>query len=95
MSQLGLLYSDFFKGSSAKLQGGVLEVTTSNQMLLNNANGEELHEIGRLVSEKLGAKVKIQFVPQETAVDDIEQDPLDKLLAKARQLGIEVQNKND
>lgn len=95
VSQLGLLYSDFFKGSSAKLQGGVLEVTTSNQMLLNNANGEELHEIGRLVSEKLGAKVKIQFVPQETAVSDSEQDPLDKLLAKARQLGIEVQNKND
>lgn len=96
VSQMGFMYESFFLDSSAKLSGGVLEVLSSNPLLLKNVKDEELSEIGGLVSGLLGFPVRLKITPQDAPNnEDKEKSKLDKLLGKAKQLGIEVQNKND
>lgn len=96
VSQMGFLYESFFMDSAARLSGGVLEVSSSNPMLLNNVKGEELSEVGEMISGLLGFPIKLEIKAEQTAeTDGEEKSKLDKLLAKAQRLGIEVQNKND
>lgn len=96
VSQMNPMYSSIFSGSSAKLSGSVLEVTSSNRMLLENVKDEELSEVGKMVSEKLGFSVQLKLTAAEIKASSEEnQSKLNRLLEKARQLGIEVQNKND
>lgn len=96
ISQMSPMYSAMFSGSSAKLSGNVLEVTSSNRMLLENVKDEELSEVSKMVSEKLGYSVLLKLTAAEDAPSSpAEQSKLDKLLGKARQLGIEVQIKNE
>ena len=90
------MYSVLFSDSEAKLSGNVLEVTTANRMLLENVKGEELTNVGKMISEKLGFKVEL-ILKEHTEEKENEEalSKVDKLLAKARQLGIEVQTKNN
>ena len=96
VSQMNPMYSSIFSGSSAKLSGNVLEVTSSNRMLLENVKDEELSEVGKMVSGKLGFSVQLKLTAAESkASSEADKSRLNKLLEKARRLGIEVQNKND
>ena len=96
VSQMNPMYSSFFSDSAARLSGSVLEVTTSNRMLLENVKDEELLDVGKMVSEKLGFSVQLKLKAAENnASSEAEQSKLDRLLEKARQLGIEVQDNND
>lgn len=91
VSGMDAMYSAMFANSSAKLDGGVLEVTTGNRMLLENVRDEELANVGKMVSEKLCFPVTLKLRPDDSA-DSAQADlsELDLLLNKARQLGIEV-----
>ena len=95
VSRMNPMYSAMFADSSAKLSGKVLEVTTANSMLLENVRDEELSEVGKMVSEKLGFSILLKLTAAESASSETEQSKLNKLLSKARQLGIEVQIKNE
>lgn len=96
VGQMSLMDSSMFEGSKARLSDGVLEVSTPNPMLLENAKDERLSELEKTVCEKLGYRVRLKLVSAAApAASEEEQSKLDKLLSKARQLGIEVQSKND
>ncbi|MDE6726669.1 MAG: DNA polymerase III subunit gamma/tau [Oscillospiraceae bacterium] len=96
VSQMNLMDSSMFEGSKARLSDGVLEVSTANTMLLENVKDEKLAEVEKTVSEKLGFRVRLKlFSAEAPAASEEDQNKLDKLLSKARQLGIEVQSKND
>ena len=92
VSQMDMMYSSMFSDSEARLSGNVLEVTTANRMLLDNVKDEELIKVGKMVSEKLGFSVQLKLISAESAPpSENEQSKLNKLLGKARRLGIEVQ----
>lgn len=96
VSKMGFMYESFFTDSTAKLSDGVLEVTSSNPMLLKNVKDEELNDVGEMVSGLLGFSVRLKIIEEKTPeTDSEEKSKLDKLLIRAQQLGIEVQNKND
>lgn len=96
VSQMGFMYESFFTDSTARLSDGVLEVSSSNPMLLNNVKDDELGEVGAMISELLGFSVRLKLKKEKAPeTDGEEKSKLDKLLIRAQQLGIEVQNKND
>lgn len=96
VSGMDAMYSVMFANSTAELVGGVLEVSTGNKMLLENVRDEELANVGKMISEKLGFPVTLKLRPDDGADSaQVDLSELDLLLNKARQLGIEVQNKND
>ena len=96
VAQMDQMYSALFSDSEAKLSGNVLDVTTSNRMLLENVKDEELSEVGKMVSEKLGHPVLLKLTAaKDTASSSSEKNKLNGLLEKARQLGIEVQINNE
>lgn len=92
VSKMDMMYSSMFSDSEAKLSGNVLEVTTANRMLLDNVKDEELSTVGKMVSEKLGFSVQLKLTEAKSSASPVsEQNKLNRLLEKARQLGIEVQ----
>ena len=95
VSQMDAMYKAMFDGSEAKLSGNVLEVFTSERMLLDNVKDDELIRVSKMVSEKLGFSVQLKLTETKSEQSEEEQSKLNKLLGKARQLGIEVQIKND
>lgn len=96
VSKMGFMYEALFTDSTARLSDGVLEVSSSNPMLLNNVKNEELSEVGDIISELLGFSIRLKLKKENNpAASDEGKSKLDKLLARAQQLGIEVQNKND
>ena len=95
VSKLNMMYSSMFADSKAKLSGNVLEVLTSNRMLLENVKDGELSDVEKMVCDAMGFRVSLKITKTEAAPTAEEQSKLDLLLGKARQLGIEVQNKND
>ena len=96
VSQMGFMYESFFTDSTARLSDGVLEVSSSNPMLLNNVKNDELNDVGEMISGLLGFSVKLKIKGEKAPETGGEKkSKLDKLLTKAQQLGIEVQNKND
>lgn len=95
VSKLDIMHSAMLAGSTAKLSGKILDVFTSNKLLLENVKDEELVKVEKMICEALGFKItlKINAADDGAPVED-EQSKLDGMLNKARQLGIEVQNKN-
>lgn len=95
ISKMDVFYSTMFAESEAKLSNGILEVFSSNDMLIRSVNGDELSKVEKLVGESLGYPVTLKIIAEKTEQPEEEQSKLDRLLSKARQFGIEVQNKND
>lgn len=96
VSQMGFMYESFFTDSTAKLSDGVLEVRSSNPMLIKNVKNEELNDVEEMISKLLGFSVRLKIIAEKAPETNREEkNKLDKLLIKAQQLGIEVQNKND
>lgn len=101
VAKLGVMHSSMLAGSKARLSGNVLDVFTANKMLLENVKDEELLNVEKMVCEALGFKITLRINadnasnPDGSAPDKENQSKLDSLLSRARQLGIEVQIKND
>lgn len=96
ISKLDIMRATMFAGSKARLSGKILDVFTSNKMLLENVKDEELQRVEEMICEALGFKILLKINAEDGgASDQEEQSKLDSLLGKARGLGIEVQNKNE
>ena len=94
VSKMDMMNAAMFDGSLAKLSGNVLEVFSSNGLLLNNVKDEELDSAEKMISEKLGFPVKLKITAAKS--DDGSEEnksKLEILLGKARQFGIEIQEK--
>lgn len=80
------------EGSAAELENGLLTIRSSNRMLLENVKGDEIPRYEKEISSALGYKVHIKILPlnADSSGDKADKTPLDKLLAKARELGVSV-----
>ena len=82
---------NMLQGSSAMLESGILTITSPNEMLHENVKGGDLKRLEDYVSEALGSSVHIRLIREKAAsVEKAEQTPLEKMFAKAKELGIEV-----
>ena len=91
---MDIMSAALFDGSTAKLHDGVLEVFSSNELLTENAKGEELEKFEKAVTDRLGFPIKLKITAAKPNSDAEEnQSKLNILLSKARQLGIEIQEK--
>ena len=96
VSKLGVMHATMLAGSKARLSGRLLDVFTSNKMLLENAKDEELAKVEEMICGALGFKITLRINAEDGgASEQEEQSKLDSLLGKARGLGIEVQSKNE
>lgn len=96
VSKLGVMHASMLAGSTARLSGKLLDVFTSNRMLLENVKDEELAKVEEMICGALGFKITLRINADDAdAPAGEQQSKLDSLLGKARQLGIEVQNKNE
>ena len=79
-------------GSTAEIKDKTLVIRTQNNMLLNNVKNEELDafrtEISKALGYEIGVIIEREIVPE--ADDESNQSEIDKLLGKAKQLGIEI-----
>ncbi len=79
-------------GSTAEIKDKTLVIRSSNNMLVNNVKNEELDafrtEISRALGYQIGVKIEKETAP--AADDEKNQSEIDKLLGKAKQLGIEI-----
>ena len=81
--------SALLKGSKACIENGLLVITSSNKMLLNNVKDEELTRLENDISQALEARVRIE-IRAENETSGTSDLPLDRLLEKARGAGIDV-----
>lgn len=85
-----IMVSSMFKDSEASLNGNMLVVRSDNQMLLNNAKGEELIRLNGIISNALGFSVSMKIEQKEALEDERKFSPLERAFANARHLGVEV-----
>ncbi|MDE7363024.1 MAG: hypothetical protein K2N38_13945, partial [Oscillospiraceae bacterium] len=92
VSKLDFVTSAMLANSTAQLVNGQLTIRSSNSMLLNNAKGEELSRIEKAVSEALGYAVRLKLEEAQSSPETAEaaKNPLERMLDKARELGVEV-----
>ena len=80
------------EGSKAEIENGILVIRSSNNMLVNNVKNEELDAFRAEISKALGYEIGVKIekeVPSDAEIEN-NQSEIDKLLNKARQLGIEI-----
>ena len=79
-------------GSKAEIENGTLVIRSSNNMLINNVKNEELDAFRAEITKALGLEIAVKI--EKEALSEAEtadnQSEIDKLLNKARQLGIEI-----
>lgn len=90
VSKCDIMVSSMFKDSEASLSGKTLIVRSDNQMLLNNAKDEELTRLNGIISQALGFSVSMQIERREAPENESELSPLERVLANAQRLGVEV-----
>lgn len=80
------------EGSTAEIKDKTLVIHSQNNMLVNNVKNEELDafrtEISKTLGYQIGVKIEKETAP--AADDENNQSEIDKLLGKAKQLGIEI-----
>lgn len=78
-------------GSTAEIKDKTLVIHSANNMLVNNVKNEALDEFRTEISRALGYEIGVK-IEKETPAADTEnnQSEIDKLLGKAKQLGIEI-----
>ena len=69
-------------------------IRSSNAMLLNNVKGDEVLRVEKELADVLGFAPHIRIEKEEARDNGAEQSGLDKLLNRARGLGVEVNIKN-
>ena len=78
------------QGSKAEIENGILIIRSSNNMLVNNVKNEELDAFRAEISTALGFEIGVKIEKEALAEKENNQSEIDKLLDKARQLGIEI-----
>ncbi len=78
-------------GSTAEIKDKTLVIRSTNNMLVNNVKNEELDAFRAEISKALGYEIGVIIEKETLAADDENnQSEIDKLLGKAKQLGIEI-----
>ena len=90
VSKCDIMVLSMFKDSDVSLDGGMLVVRSSNVTLLNNAVDAELTRLNGIISSALGFSVSMKIEKKDIPAEASELSPLDRALANARRLGVEV-----
>lgn len=90
ISKCDFMVKDMFKDSDVRLDGGTLVVRSANEMLLNNVKDEELIRLNGIISTALGFSACMKIEKKEIPVAESALSPLERALANARRLGVEV-----
>ena len=92
VAKCDFMTATMLQGSKAEIENGTLVIRSSNNMLVNNVKNEELDAFRAEISKALGFEIGVKI--EKEAISDAEkennQSEIDKLLGKARQLGIEI-----
>ena len=96
LSQTSYMTALLLDASTASLENGTLIIRSSNRMLLENVKGDEIPRYEKELSAALGYSVHIKILPSENSPDTEEREktPLEKMLNKARELGVSVNIKD-
>ncbi len=96
VSQTSYMTALLLEGSTASLENGMLVIRSSNRMLLENVKGDEIPRYEKELSGALGFSVHIKILPMENVsdTDNPDKTPLEKLLTKAKELGVSVNIKD-
>ncbi len=92
ISQTSYMTALLLEGSTANIENGVLAIRSSNEMLLKNVKGDEIRRYEKEISNALGFSVHIKIMPVQSAANEDKADrtPLEKMLSKAKELGVSV-----
>ena len=94
VSKLDMMTGAMLGGSKARVENGWLIVSSSNSMLLDNVKDDELARVEKELADVLNCTVHLIIEKEESRVEAAaEQSKLNKLMSKARQLGIDVKVK--
>lgn len=92
IAKCDIMTATMLAGSKAEIENGTLVIRSSNNMLVNNVKNEELDAFRAEIAKALGLEIAVKI--EKEALSDAEtadnQSEIDKLLNKARQLGIEI-----
>lgn len=96
VSQTSYMTALLLEGSTANIENGVLVIRSSNEMLLKNVKGDEIRRYEKEISNALGFSVHIKIMPMKTDPNEDQADktPLEKMLSKAKELGVSVNIKD-
>ena len=92
VAKCDIMTGTMLEGSKAEIENGILVIRSSNNMLVNNVKNEELDAFRAEISKALGYEIGVKIekeVPSDAEIEN-NQSEIDKLLNKARQLGIEI-----
>lgn len=92
VGKLDFMTQSMLEGSKAEIRNKTLVIRSANNMLVNNVKNEELDAFKSEISRALGYEIGV-VIEKETvseADDEKNQSEIDKLLGKAKQLGIEI-----
>lgn len=92
VGKLDFMTQSMLEGSKAEIKNKTLVIRSANNMLVNNVKNEELDAFKSEISRALGYEIGV-VIEKETvseADDEKNQSEIDKLLGKAKQLGIEI-----
>ena len=92
IEKLDFMTQSMLEGSTAEIRDKTLVIHSSNNMLVNNVKNEELDSFKTEISKALGYEIGV-IIEKETAPEadsENNQSEIDKLLGKAKQLGIEI-----
>jgi len=90
VAKCDFMTATMLQGSKAEIENGVLIIRSSNNMLVNNVKNEELDAFRAEISKALGFEIGVKIEKEALAEKENNQSEIDKLLDKARQLGIEI-----
>ncbi|MBD5128605.1 MAG: DNA polymerase III subunit gamma/tau [Ruminococcaceae bacterium] len=95
MADIDVALSAMLRGSTVRTNGGRLVIRSSNRMLVGNVKGDELTRVESEISEALGFAARISIEAEETEQSASgELTGIENFLNKARELGVEVNIKN-
>lgn len=89
LEKIGGMNRAMLAGSSAETENGVLVIRSSSHML-NSAKDSNLKELEQDISRALGRRVRIRIAPKGNNNVQTEDNAVNRLLEKAKQLNIEV-----
>lgn len=90
VAKCDFMTATMLQGSKAEIENGTLVIRSSNNMLVNNVKNEELDAFRAEISKALGLEIGVKIEKEALAEKENNQSEIDKLLGKARQLGIEI-----
>ena len=94
MADIDFVVGTMLHGSTARTDGGRLVIRSSNRMLVENVKGDELTRVEGEISQALGFAVHLSIEAEKSEENAASLSNLERFLNKARELGVEVNIKN-